>query len=62
MEAAELDVTTLLVGLAVIVFAYSLAQLVIMITQAIMKRVARRRNAATDRNQNGFHDRDDLLS
>lgn len=40
-DGTQLDVTTLLIGLAVIVFAVSLAQLCILIISGYLKRKAR---------------------
>lgn len=55
----QLDVTTLLVGLAVIVFSVSLAQLVLLIVSAVLRNRSRR--GKNDRDGDGIHDDDDLL-
>lgn len=55
----QLDVTTLLVGLAVIVFSVSLAQLVLLAVSAHLRK--RRRKTEHDLDGDGIRNEDDLL-
>ena len=60
-SSTQLDVTTLLVGIAVIVFSVALAQFVLIMVGIARESRARRNRPHVDRDHDGIHDDDDLL-